>query len=104
MSERNFTQLKKDMNMKDFNSFCVTVMKFSGEYGSKFSQKCISNHFRITRSCFRKIREYSTITGIISKEMAWKIAMNSVTNQKTHSANFGRASIDYHYKLMRKKR
>lgn len=103
MSDRNFTQLKKEMSIDDFNSFCLKVMKYTARNGSMFSQKTISRHFRITTSCFRRIREYCTIGGLISQRVALEIAKNSVKNQKTHSAKFGGVAMEYHYKLMREK-
>lgn len=103
MSERNFTQLKKELSIDDFNSFCLKVMNYTVRYSSMFSQKTISRHFRITKSCFRRIREYSTIAGLISEEMALEIANSCVKNQKTYSAKFGGAAMEYHHKLMRKK-
>ena len=97
--KRSFTQIKKTMQLKEFEDFCKKLTEEYANSEPQFSRNYFCNYYNISESCYYKIMEYAVIMDLVTDNIVAKMLNKSMINQNLHSAGAGGSSVAKYAKM-----
>lgn len=100
---RNYTDLKQQLNIEDFETLAKKVTKAYGNSKIEYTQSEVAKDFDVTTQAVRKLMDYAIINCIVSKDYSVKVLNKLIENQQRKHQEAGGSSIRHHNELMKKR-
>ena len=91
--KRSFTQIKKTMQLSEFEAFCKKLTEEYANSDAQFSRSYFCNRYNISESCYYKVMEFAVVMDLVSDSIVSKMLNKSMANQNLHLAGAGGSSI-----------
>jgi len=91
--KRSFTTIKKTMESDELEKFCKKIAEEYANSEPNFSRRYFCKQYRISESCYDKIKELAIVTDLVTDDIVEKMLAKSIANQNLHSNGAGISSI-----------